>query len=162
MGSAADDDETAGAQVGDVESVLGLCLARGLPQRMLHWHYRSRPQSLSAVSNSQFCENKLRFIPSPYTQEAGTGPPFVHAANGILESGSSGANSIEAKAVAEAVIRHALDHPEQPLGVATFSARQRKAIQDHIEALRRVNPLTEHFFSAHPSVSRMCRVMSEM
>ena len=28
-----DDDETAGAQVGDVESVLGLCLARGLPHR---------------------------------------------------------------------------------------------------------------------------------
>lgn len=38
---AGDDDE--GAQVGDVESVLGLCLARGLPQRMLRWHYRSPP-----------------------------------------------------------------------------------------------------------------------
>jgi len=149
--AADDDDETAGAQVGDVESVLGLCLARGLPQRMLRWHYRSRHQSLIAVSNSQFYENKLRIIPSPYTQEAGTGLRFIHIANGVFESGSSGANSIEAKAVAEAVIRHALDHPEHSLGVATFSVRQRKAILDQLEAMRRVNPSAETFFTAHPS-----------
>ena len=35
-----EDDET--FNTGDIESVLGLCLARGLPQRMLRWHYRSR------------------------------------------------------------------------------------------------------------------------
>jgi hypothetical protein len=82
--AADDDDETAGVQVGDVESILGLCLARGLPQRMLRWHYRSRHQSLIAVSNSQFYENKLRIIPSPYTQEAGTGLRFIHIADAYL------------------------------------------------------------------------------
>jgi very-short-patch-repair endonuclease len=146
-----DENDETGAQVGDVESVLGLCLARGLPQRMLRWHYRSRHQSLIAVSNSQFYENKLLIIPSPYTQEAGTGLRFISVPNGVFESGSSGANSVEAKAVAEAVIRHALDHPEHSLGVATFSVRQRKAIQDHLELMRRMNPLAETFFSGHPS-----------
>ncbi|HEY4355853.1 MAG TPA: DUF3320 domain-containing protein [Acidobacteriaceae bacterium] len=146
-----DDEDAIGAQAGDVESILGLCLARGIPQRMLRWHYRSRHQSLIAVSNSQFYENKLHIIPSPYTQEAGTGLRFIHIPNGVFESGGTGANPIEAKAVAEAIIRHALDHPEQSLGVATFSVRQRKVIQDHLEAMRRMNPLSEPFFTAHPS-----------
>jgi very-short-patch-repair endonuclease len=44
-----------------------------------------------------------------------------------------------------------LDHPEQSLGVATFSVRQRKAILDRLEVMRRVNPVTEQFFSAHPN-----------
>jgi len=26
----------------DLESVLGLCTAQNIPQRMLNWHYRSR------------------------------------------------------------------------------------------------------------------------
>ncbi len=145
------DDEDASAQVGDVESVLGLCLARGLPQRMLRWHYRSRHQSLIAVSNSQFYENKLKIIPSPYTQEAGSGLRFIHVPEGVFESGATGANTFEAKVVAEAVIRHALDNPDESLGVATFSVRQRKAIQDHLEAMRRANPQAEPFFSGHAS-----------
>jgi superfamily I DNA and/or RNA helicase len=60
----ADDDED-GASVADIESILGLFTARGLPQRMLRWHYRSRHQSLIAVSNRQFYESKLFIVPSP-------------------------------------------------------------------------------------------------
>lgn len=41
--------------------------------RMLRWHYRSKHQSLIAVSNRQFYENKLFIVPSPYTAEAGMG-----------------------------------------------------------------------------------------
>jgi len=78
----------------------------------------------------------LRFLPIP---------------DGIFESGATGANPIEAKAVAEAVIRHALEHPQLSLGVATFSVRQRKVIQDYLEALRRANPAAEVFFANHPT-----------
>src|SRR5207248_6016402 len=35
----------------DVESILGLCGAQGVPSRMLRWHYRSQHESLIAVSN---------------------------------------------------------------------------------------------------------------
>ena len=34
----------------DLESILGLFVAQGAPQRMLRWHYRSRHESLVAVS----------------------------------------------------------------------------------------------------------------
>jgi very-short-patch-repair endonuclease len=150
-GGQSEDEDGDGAQVADIESILGLFTARGLPQRMLRWHYRSRHQSLIAVSNSQFYENKLFIVPSPYTQEAGMGLQFHHIADGIFDSGNTGINALEAKTVAEAIIRHAKSSPELSLGVATFSVKQRRAIQDQLELLRRINPDTEPFFHSHPS-----------
>ncbi|MGO7423191.1 DUF3320 domain-containing protein, partial [Rhizobium ruizarguesonis] len=143
-----DDDGQDGAQVSDIESILGLFSARGLPERMLRWHYRSRHQSLIAVSNSQFYDSKLFIIPSPYTAEAGMGLRFHHVPGGVFEDG---VNKVEAKVVAEAIIRHALHSPDLSLGVAAFSIKQRREIQDQLELLRRLNPQTEEFFHSHPS-----------
>lgn len=147
-GSSEDDDDADGAQVSDIESILGLFSARGLPERMLRWHYRSRHQSLIAVSNSQFYESKLFIVPSPYTQEAGMGLRFHHVPNGVFEDS---VNKVEAKVVAEAIIRHAEQYPTLSLGVAAFSIKQRREIQDQLELLRRLNPETEDFFHAHPN-----------
>ena len=147
-GSSEDEDDQDGAQVSDIESILGLFSARGLPERMLRWHYRSRHQSLIAVSNSQFYESKLFIVPSPYTQEAGMGLRFHHVPNGVFEDGM---NKVEAKIVAEAIIRHALESPQLSLGVAAFSIKQRREIQDQLELLRRLNPQTEEFFHSHPN-----------
>ncbi|HEX4501714.1 MAG TPA: DUF3320 domain-containing protein [Scandinavium sp.] len=144
-----DDDDS--SQVADIESILGLFVARGLPQRMLRWHYRSRHQSLIAVSNNQFYENKLFIVPSPYTQEAGMGLLFHHIPEGIFDSGGSNANLIEAKRIASSILVHAQKNPDQSLGVATFSVSQRKAIQDELELLRRLNPQCEEFFMNHPN-----------
>jgi very-short-patch-repair endonuclease len=132
----------------DVESILSLCLGNGLPQRMLRWHYRSKHQSLIAVSNKQFYENKLFIVPSPYDAASGMGLKFNHLPHAVFESGGSGTNPIEAKAVAEAVIRHAKEHPNLSLGVGAFSVKQRQAILDEIELLRRTHPETEPFFAA--------------
>jgi len=147
-GTSDDDDDQDGAQVSDIESILGLFSARGLPERMLRWHYRSRHQSLIAVSNSQFYDSKLFIVPSPFMQEAGMGLRFHHVAGGVFEDGM---NKTEAKVVAEAIIRHALEHPNMSLGVAAFSIKQRREIQDQLELLRRLNPQTEEFFHAHPN-----------
>ncbi|MBO1040666.1 DUF3320 domain-containing protein [Brucella pituitosa] len=143
-----DDDELEGAQVSDIESILGLFSARGLPEKMLRWHYRSRHQSLIAVSNSEFYENKLFIVPSPYTHEAGMGLRFHQVPGGTFEEG---VNKTEAKAVAKAIIKHALENPNQSLGVAAFSIKQRREIQDQLEILRRLNPETEAFFHSHPT-----------
>ncbi|NTG27195.1 DUF3320 domain-containing protein [Agrobacterium rhizogenes] len=143
-----DDDSQDGAEVSDIESILGLFSARGLPEKMLRWHYRSRHQSLIAVSNSQFYDSKLFIVPSPYTAEAGMGLRFHHVPGGIFEEG---VNKVEAKVVAEAIIRHALQSPELSLGVAAFSIKQRREIQDQLELLRRLNPQTEEFFHSHSS-----------
>ena len=42
-------DDEAIVSAGDLESILGLCLSRGVMPRMLEWHYRSRHHSLIAV-----------------------------------------------------------------------------------------------------------------
>lgn len=138
-----------GAQAADVESILGLCRARGLPERMLRWHYRSRHQSLIAVSNQQFYENKLVIVPSPYTGEAGVGLRFHHLSDAVYDRGNTRTNPKEAKAIAQAVITHALTTPNLTLGVAAFSIQQRRAVFDEIELLRRQHPETEGFFGAH-------------
>lgn len=146
-----DDEDEEVAGIGDIESVLGLCVSKGLPQRMLRWHYRSRHQSLIAVSNSQFYDNRLYIVPSPYTQQAGMGLRFNHVPDGTFDSGKTAINAVEAKAVAAAVIRHARDHAGESLGVAAFSTRQRRAILDEVERLRRLNPDVEPFFTSHPT-----------
>ncbi|WP_223495536.1 DUF3320 domain-containing protein [Stenotrophomonas indicatrix] len=140
------DDSAAPA---DVESILGLCLARGLPDRMLQWHYRSRHQSLIAVSNSQFYENKLLIVPSPYTSEAGVGLRFHHLPDAVYDRGGTSTNAREARTVAMAVIAHAQTTPHLTLGAAAFSTQQRRAIFDEVELLRRQHPETEGFFTAH-------------
>lgn len=146
-----EDFDDGAVQVADVESILGLCISKGLPSRMLRWHYRSRHQSLIAVSNQQFYENKLFIVPSPYTHQAGVGLRFNHVPHATFDRGRTGVNKEEAKVVAEAVIRHAREHADLSLGVATFSIRQRQAVLDELERLRRLNPDAEDFFAAHPN-----------
>lgn len=151
-GGAADEDDDNGSRVADIESILGLFAARGLPMRMLRWHYRSKHQSLIAVSNRQFYENKLFIVPSPYTVEAGMGLRFHHIPQGIWDAGGTRTNLIEAKVVAQAIVTHARENAHLSLGVATFSVAQRRAILDQLELMRRtLPPEIEAFFQAHPS-----------
>lgn len=141
------DDEDSPVATHDVESILNLCLARGLPERMLRWHYRSRHQSLIAVSNREFYDSKLFIVPSPYDAASGMGLKFNHLPQATFDSGGTATNAIEAKAVAEAVIKHAQEHPNLSLGVGAFSVKQRQAIMDELEVLRRAHPEVEHFFN---------------
>jgi very-short-patch-repair endonuclease len=138
------------AAAADVESILGLCVARGLPQAMLRWHYRSRHHSLIAVSNRRFYDSKLFIVPSPHLDGGELGLKLNFVGNGIFDRGGTTQNKQEAKAVAEAVMRHARDSAAQTLGVAAFSLRQAQAIRDEIELLRSRGKDTEAFFNAHP------------
>ncbi|WP_035639296.1 DUF3320 domain-containing protein [Bradyrhizobium sp. ORS 375] len=142
----ADDEDQPTFQVKDAESILDLCLAKGLSYRMLNWHYRSKHQSLIAVSNKQFYDNRLFIVPSPYDAVAGMGLKFNYNPDAHYERGNSRTNPGEARLVAEAVMRHARETPERSLGVATFSVAQRQAIQDQLEILRKESPETESFF----------------
>lgn len=132
---------------GDLESILGLCEAQGLPNRMLRWHYRSRHESLIAVSNRQFYEDRLFIVPSPMVAGGPLGLKFRFVAEGRYDRGGSRTNCNEAIAVAEAVMQHAKDHPGLSLGVATFSTAQRDAILDELELRRQRDPSVEAFFA---------------
>jgi superfamily I DNA and/or RNA helicase len=113
---------------------------------MLNWHYRSKHQSLIAVSNKQFYDNRLFIVPSPYDAVAGMGLKFHYLPDAHYDRGNTRTNPKEARIVAEAVIRHAREAPGRTLGVATFSVAQRQAIQNELEILRREHPDTEEFF----------------
>ncbi|MEO6788466.1 MAG: DUF3320 domain-containing protein, partial [Chthoniobacteraceae bacterium] len=145
-----EDEPLAVAQAKEVESILGLCCARGIPETMLRWHYRSRHESLIAVSNREFYESKLFIVPSPHRNSDNVGLKFTRIADGRFDAGGTGTNRVEARAVCIAVMTHARQNPNLSLGVVAFSVRQKQAIEDEMELLRRESPDAEEFFHAHP------------
>ncbi len=73
----------------DIESILGLFSAQSAPQRMLRWHYRSRHESLIAVSNHEFYENKLVDLPQPGSSRAEAGLVFRHLPDTAYDRGGT-------------------------------------------------------------------------
>jgi very-short-patch-repair endonuclease len=146
-----DDEEEEHFQASDVESVLGLCLAQGMQQTMLRWHYRSRHHSLIKVSNEHFYDNKLLIVPSAYAETPAAGVKFRFIRDGTFDRGASRTNVVEARSVANAVIEHARQFPNLSLGVGAFSLSQKDAILGELELLRRSKGFdVEGFFRAHP------------
>lgn len=143
-----DEDEEV-ERVGDMESILSLFLAKGASERMLRWHYRSRHDSLIAVSNNEFYDNRLVVFPSPGGHETARGLRFHHLPDTVYERGKSRSNPAEAKSVASAVMEHARTYPDLTLGVVAFSTAQRDAIEFQLEHLRRTDVRCEEFFSTN-------------
>ena len=136
----------------DIESVLAMFRARGAQERYLSWHYRSRHESLIAVSNVEFYDRKLVIFPSPGTNRLATGLKLRHLPEALYDRGRTRTNRGEAKALAQAVMAHATDNPGMSLGVVAFSMAQRDLIQVEVELMRRGNPDLEPFFNgAHPT-----------
>jgi very-short-patch-repair endonuclease len=147
---AAEDDDTTTAdefQAGHMESILTLCVAQNVPQRMLRWHYRSRHHSLIDVSNREFYNSRLCVIPSPETESEELGLRFRFVEDGEFDRGGSATNRNEARTVVDAVMEHAAKYPTRSLGVGTFSVSQRDAILDELERHRRDNLEFESFFA---------------
>ena len=142
------DDPDDELKAGDVESVLGLCVAQGMSQRMLRWHYRSRHQSLIAVSNREFYKDHLYVVPSPTTITSMDGLHFRFVKDGVYDRGGRANNQVEARSIADAVIEHAKRFPKKSLGVGAFSVTQRDAIRDELEVLQREHVELARFFSS--------------
>ncbi len=129
----------------DSESILEEFMGSGSPRTRLRWHYRSAHESLISFSNVSFYDAELFTFPSVETAGHGAGLTFEHVADGVYEG--KGLNLAEARRVADAVVRHAKEHPGTSLGVGTFNLRQQLAIQDELEARRRADPSLEPFFA---------------
>jgi very-short-patch-repair endonuclease len=134
----------------DLESVLALCAANGVPERMLSWHYRSQHHSLIAVSNREFYRDRLLVVPSPDPTGPQLGLGFRFVADGVYDRGGAANNRREAEVVADAVMAHAHRYPDLSLGVGTFSVQQRDAVLDALELRRRQDPSAEGYFANHP------------
>ena len=136
--------ELQAAQVGDMESILSLCEARGMPGGMLKWHYRSNHPSLVAVSNHEFYDDKLICPPSPLEPGDQTGLSFTHVGGEYLR-GTKRTNPEEAEVVVQAVLKHARTCPSETLGVVALSVAQRDAIRNRVEYMRTEHPELEAF-----------------
>ena len=140
-------DEDDFESVADMESILSLFLGKGAPERMLRWHYRSRHDSLIAVSNYEFYDSRLVVFPSPGANPSARGLRLHHLPDTAYDRGKTRSNPAEARAVALAVLEHAKTQPDLTLGVVAFSTAQRDAIELQLELLRRENPTYEPFFN---------------
>ena len=141
-----DEDESV---VAGMESILDLFVSQGAPERRLRWHYRSRHESLIAVSNREFYANDLVVFPSPETGRGSSGLQMHHLPDTVFDRGKSTVNRQEADAVAKAVMEHAVSRRELSLGVAAFSQAQAQAILDRLEILRRQDDSGEEFLASH-------------
>lgn len=145
------DDENVGpdlldgaARVIDMESILTLCEARGLPGRMLRWHYRSRDPSLIEVSNHEFYEKDLILPPSPLQKDPAYGLCFTRV-DGVYDKGGKRDNRKEGDAIVDRVADHARLNPTQSLGIVTFSFAQRNLITLLLEDRRRHDAILDNF-----------------
>ncbi|MEM7334050.1 MAG: DUF4011 domain-containing protein, partial [Chloroflexota bacterium] len=131
------------------ESILDLFVNKGAPERLLRWHYRSRHESLIALSNREFYDNQLLLFPSPDAGKQDSGLHLKYLPQSVYDRGKSRVNQIEAEDVAEAVMIHAKTTPNLTLGVVAFSTAQRDAIESALEKSRRQLDADELFFQEH-------------
>ena len=132
----------------DMESILDECLAAGIPQTSLTWHYRSRHESLIAFSNHKYYDNILVTFPAATTR-----PSAVewHRVDGIYARGSGRTNTREAQTIVDAAIRLLTDPAfiaaQKSLGIITLNADQQRLIEDLLDQARRNTPAIEPHFS---------------
>lgn len=113
----------------DLESILDDCLALGMPEKHLNWHYRSKHESLIAFSNIMYYGNKLCTFPSPDALESKV--RLVLVEDGVYDRGFTKRNKAEAEALVAEVVRRLKDPKlsRSSIGVVTFSTAQ----QDYVE-----------------------------
>lgn len=123
-----DEEET---EAEDLDSVLDDCLALGIPQKHLRWHYRSNHESLIAFSNIMYYSGKLCTFPSPDAMDSRVKLKYVE--NGVYDRGFTKCNREEAEAVVAEVVRRLKDEKlrRKSIGIVTFSTPQ----QNYIERL---------------------------
>lgn len=135
------------SSIQDVESILHFCKTI-FPDKMLKCHYRSRHESLIAVSNMEFYNNELYIYPSPMAKSDDLGLKFEYDPNTIYDRGKSGRNQKEA----ENIVNYALNHFQKygntkSLGIGTFSMSQKQAVLEELEIKLKENNELEKFFN---------------
>lgn len=119
----------------DLESILDDCMALGLPQKHLLWHYRSRHESLIAFPNLMYYGNKLYTFPSPDAMDSKV--TLRYLPDGVYDRGVTKQNKKEAEALTEEVKRRLTDKTLRKfsIGIVTFSTAQQIAVESAINAM---------------------------
>lgn len=128
-GNTVDEDNL---DIEDLDSILDDCLALGMPSAYLHWHYRSRHESLIAFSNQEFYENSMFTFPSVNDRERRVSLVKV---DGFFDRGKGRVNEEEAKAIVAEIRKRFEDSKrnDQTIGVVTFNISQQTLIEDLLQ-----------------------------
>ncbi|MDR0996872.1 MAG: DUF3320 domain-containing protein [Zoogloeaceae bacterium] len=133
----------------DLESILDECLGANLPTLDLHWHYRSRHESLIAFSNLRYYGGGLVTFPSPLTEDRAVS--FQHVAEGVYERAGARTNPPEARALVADVLQRLQDPQFRAsgltIGIVTFNMEQQQLIEDLLDEARRQWPIIEACFA---------------
>jgi len=125
---------------------------RGVIERHLQTHYRSRNDSLINFSNQEFYSGRLCVFPSPLVSTAKTGVLSHYLENGRYDSGKSRTNPVEAEYCVELVFDHLEKYGRsKSLGVIAFSRAQADLILELIIQQRRIDNRFDAFFSESQS-----------
>ncbi len=133
----------------DMESILDECIACGIPEMKLSWHYRSKAESLIAFSNRNYYEGKLVTFPAPVTRDEAL---QYHRVKGTYLRGSQRTNPVEARALVDHVLK-TLKTPGfrytegTSIGIVTFNTQQQKLINDMLERCRAEDESLEPYFA---------------
>ena len=113
----------------DLESVLDDCLALGIPEKHLIWHYRSKHESLIAFSNIMYYSNRLCTYPSPDALESKVTLKYFE--DGVYDRGATKCNKKEAAALVDEVIKRLKEDRTKStsIGIVTFSTPQQVLIE---------------------------------
>ncbi len=127
----------------DMESILDDCLALGIPERSLIWHYRSKHESLIAFSNHMYYGGKLCTFPSPDALDSKVKLSLVE--NGVYDRGATKRNEAEASALIAEVLRRLKDPvlSRSSIGIVTFSSVQKDYIERRLTRAIADNRLEE-------------------
>ncbi|MGC9517169.1 MAG: DUF3320 domain-containing protein [Methanomicrobiales archaeon] len=138
------------ASIVDMESILHLC-KRSFPTKMLRWHYRSRHESLIAVSNHEFYDDNLLIYPSPCRDSELIGLKLKYLPETTYDRGISSTNRLEAKCVVDSAFDHYRKFGNsKSLGIGTFNVKQQQAILEELELQLKLNPdMEKHFSDSH-------------
>ncbi|MDR2199605.1 MAG: DUF4011 domain-containing protein [Deltaproteobacteria bacterium] len=132
-----------------MESILDECQAiTSIPTLKLHWHYRSRSESLISFSNQKYYDSELITFPSPDADDMYVS--FHYVENGIYDRANTRTNEREARAVVADIVE-TLKSPwfgpgRFSLGVVTFNHDQESLIQDLLDQERRNDPDLDGYF----------------
>lgn len=128
-GNTVDEDNL---EIEDLDSILDDCLALGMPQAHLQWHYRSRHESLIAFSNQEFYEDSMLTFPSVNDREKRV---KLVKADGFFDRRKGRVNEGEARAIVEEIKRRYYDSElkTQTIGVVTFNISQQTLILDLLQ-----------------------------
>lgn len=135
-GNTVDEDNL---DIEDLDSILDDCLALGMPQAHLQWHYRSKHESLIAFSNHEFYENGMLTFPSRNDREKRV---KLEKLDGFFDRGKGRVNQAEGDAIVKEIKSRYRNEilKEQSIGVVTFNISQQTLIEDMLAAEYQKDP----------------------